>query len=343
MRELRILVAATLVAAVIAGGCTATTYRIPDRELARLAQTDPAARGQSVAVRQDVPWEDGPPPAQPVGADAQLVIVTPIHIDGTHGSGYHGGRPSGGGGGSGGGIKGDGKAGDAKSTAIAIVAIAAAAVVLLAVTEGQRFAGDVRIHPMHPVHLFLRDGRYAVVPLAQIDPQLASFTDRAVIRASEGPWQTLRRAPLERTGLTYSVLLGAASSVSADGRLGVGPTSHIQIGVFPDHRIGVLADLVFGWRENAVGQTLFDTRGALELQAWPVVMGPLHGGLFGNVGIAQRIEDGIPRGNSRDLALSGGAQLQLDVTTFLGLTARFGLTRAHGDMTREVLIGLSVY
>jgi hypothetical protein len=341
MGESKRLVAATLVAAVIAGGCAATTYRIPDRELARLAQTDPAARGQSVAVRQDVPWEDEPPGAQPVGADAQLVIVTPIHIDGTHGGGYHGGRPIGGGGG---GIKGsDGKAGDAKSTAIAIVAIAAAAVVLLAVTEGQRFAGDVRVHPMHPVHLFLRDGRYAVVPLAQIDPQLASFTDRAVIRATEGPWETLRRAPLERTGLTYSVLLGAASSVSADGRLGVGPTAHLQVGIFPDHRIGLLADLVFGWRDNAVDRTLFDTRGALELQAWPVVMGPLHGGLFGNLGIAQRIEDGIPRGNSRDLAFSGGAQLQLDLTTFLGLTARFGLTRAHGDMTREVLVGLSVY
>jgi hypothetical protein len=139
------------------------------------------------------------------------------------------------------------------------------------------------------------------------------------------------------------VLMGAATSVSADGGLGIGPTAHIQLGVFPSQQLGVFADLVFGWRDNRVGATLFDTRAALEVQAWPLAMGPIHGGLFGNVGVAQRIEDGLPGGNSKTLALSGGAQLQLDVTTFLGLTARFGMTRAHDDYTREVLLGLSVY
>ena len=334
-RCLGLLVAAALVHA----GCVASTYRIGGGELARLAQTPPEARGQRVTVKQELAIEDEPPAAQPVTSDTEVIIVAPVHVyvggSGTIGGGG-GGRPP---------IKGvpEGKAGSAKDTAIAIIVLAVTAVVVLAVTEGQRFAGEVQLHPMHPVHLFLRDGGYMVVPLAQIDPPLAAATERAVVRASEGPWYQLSRAPLSRQGWSYSVLLGAASSVSADGRLGVGPASHLQIGYFPSEQLGVLGDLQFGWRNNRVDQTLFDTRSALELQVWPLAAGPFHGGVFGNVGVAQRLEDGLPGGNHTDLALSGGAQLQLGLTTYLGLTARFGVTRAHDDFTREVLLGLAVY
>jgi hypothetical protein len=332
-----------LVVALAAPGCTASTYKISQGELARLAATSPATRGQSVAVRQQAPWDDEPPAAQPIGADAQLIIIGPnIEI----GGGGRGGRGSGGGGGGGGGGKNAPKAGegaDAKATAIAIVVIAVTAVVVMAVVEGQRWAGHVQLNPMHPVHLFLKDGNYAVVPLAQIDPQLAAYTDTAMVRASEGPWYTLDREPLDRRGLSYTVLLGVTQSVSADGRLGTGPTAHIQLGYFMSQQLGILADLVFGWRQNRVNATLFDTRASLEAQYWPVALGPVHGGVFGDIGVAQRIEDGIPGGNSSGVAFSGGAQLQLDLTTFLGLTARFGVTHAHDDLVKEVLVGLSVY
>jgi hypothetical protein len=336
-------VIAILVATALAGtGCSTSTYRITGNELARLAATPPEARGQSVEVRQEGPWEDSVPAATPVRSDTQVIIIGPsINIGG---GGSHGGGtrppPTTGGGKD---LPQPGKAADAKDTAIAIVVIAITAVVILAVVEGQRWSGHVQLHPMHPVHLFLRDGNYAVVPLAQIDPQLAAYTSRAVVRDTEGPWLKLDRLPLDRTGWTYSVLLGAASSVSADGRLGLGPTSHIQIGYYPSHQVGVVADLMFGWRQNRVNATLFDTRSALEVQFYPVAAGPIHFGAFGNVGLAQRIEDGLPDGNHLDLSLSGGAQLQLDLTTYLALTARFGVIRAHDDMTKEMVFGLSVY
>ena len=328
--------------ALIHAGCVASTYRIPDGELARLAQTDPAARGASVTVRQELATEDEPPAARPVTADTQVIIVAPIHVNISGGGGSRGGVRGGGGSPIKGGVP-DGKAGDAKDTAIAIAVIAAAGLVILAVTEGQRFSGRVQLHPMHPVHLFLRDGNYAIVPLAHIDPGLAASTERAVVRANEGPWYELSREPLNRQGWSYSMLGGIASSVSADGRLGVGPAFHVQIGYFPTTMIGVLGDLQFGWRDNRVGATLFDTRSSLEVQAWPLAVGRIHGGLFGDIGLAQRFEDGLPNGDKGDLALSGGAQLQFDLTTYLGLTARFGVTRAHDDFTREVMLGLAVY
>jgi hypothetical protein len=333
-------IALVVSAAVVQSGCSTTTHQISRAELGRLAASPPETRGQAVAVRQEPPWADPPPPAQRVDSNTTLVILGPqIEIGGGGRGG--GSRPPPAGGGKG--LPQPGKGADAKEAAVAIVVVAVTAVVLLAVIEGARFSGRVQLHPMHPVHLFLRDGNYAVVPLAHIDPQLAAYTERAVVRETEGPWLTLDRDPLDRRGLSYSVLLGAGSSVSADDRLGVGFTSHIQLGYFPSQQLGVLADLVFGFRQNRVNATLFDTRSALELQFWPVAMGPIHGGVFGNAGFAQRIEDGLPGGNHLGAALSGGAQLQLDLTTFLGLTARFGITSAHGDLTREVLFGLSVY
>lgn len=332
-----------LVVAMIATGCATSMYRIPNGELARLAATDPAQRGAAVSVRQEPPWADETPAAQPVTSDTQIIIFGPeIQIGG--GGHYGGGHaPPTGGAGGGKDLPQPGKAADAKDTAIAIVVIAVTAVVIMAVVEGSRFVGRVQLHPMMPVHLFLKDGNYLVVPLAQIDPPLAAATERAIVRDTEGPWLKLDRAPLDRRGLTYSVLLGAASSVSADGRLGVGPTSHIQIGYYPTQQIGVVGDLMFGWRQNRVNATLFDTRSALEVQAWPVAAGPFHAGVFGNVGLAQRIEDGLPKGNHLGISLSGGAQVQLDLTTFLALTARFGVIQAHGDLAKEMVFGLSVY
>jgi len=335
------VLALVLAAAAAQPGCSASTYRISSAELSRLAATQPELRGRSVEVRQEPPWEDPPPAAQPVQSDTQIILIGGIDLDGGSGGGRGGVRPPPAGGGKG--LPQPGQAADAKGTAITLVVIAVTAVVLMAVVEGSRFSGHVQLHPMHRVHLYLRDGTYAVVPLAQLDANLAANTERAVVVASEGPWLQLDRDPLDRRGLSYSVLLGAASSVSADGQLGVGFTSHIQIGYFPTQQIGILGDLVFGWRQNRVNATLFDTRSALELQGWPVAVGPLHGGVFGNVGVAQRVEDGLPGGNDRGLSLSGGAQIQLELSTFLGLTARFGVTHAHDDLTREVLFGLSVY
>ena len=101
-----------------------------------------------------------------------------------------------------------------KSRAL-LVGAAAVAAVALAVTEGARYDGWVRLHPMHPVHLY-GPGGYRVMPLAWVDPETAAWSTRAVVRPNEGPWQPLGRAPLDRHGFTYSVLGGAGQVVSGD-------------------------------------------------------------------------------------------------------------------------------
>ncbi len=333
--------AVALAALTVSVGCLSDTHRISGRELTRIAQLPPEQRGQRVRVLQEWSNADEPPAATPVHEDTTVVFV-PVHIYAS-GPPAPGGRPGrGGGDGSGGGSKG-GKADDAKAAAVVAVAIAATAVIIVGATEGARYDGDVQLHPMHPVHLYGRDGGYAVVPLSSIDPATAAWAERAVVVPSEGPWLELGRAPLNRRGWTYSVLMGAGSSVSADGSLGTGFASHIQIGYFPTQEVGVVGDIALGWRDNAALETLYDNRWSLELDYFPVSAGRFHAGVFGSVGLAGRLEEGIVGGNDTSTAFSGGAQIQLELTTRLALTGRFGLIEAHGDDTREVMVGLSVY
>jgi len=181
------------------------------------------------------------------------------------------------------------------------------------------------------------------MPLAAIDPGTAAWARRAVVVPSEGPWLELGRAPLDRRGWSYSVLMGGASSVEARGDLGTGFGSHLQLGYFPTQQLGVSFDVALGWRDSVIDETVFDSRYGLELDYFPLAAGRFHGGLFGGVGFATRFEDGVPGGDATATALWGGAQLQLELTTRLALTGRFGLVQAHGDDTREILLGLSVY
>src|SRR5262249_13667640 len=151
--------------------------------------------------------------------------------------------------------------------------------------------GWTQLHPMHPVHLIGKDGRYAVMPLAWIDPNVAAWADHAVVRSSEGPWHQLERAPLSRQGWTYGMYGGFGSLRSAAGDLGMGPAFTVQAGYFPEHRFGILGSMFFGWRDNRVNQTLFEARYTLEAQGYPVQIGPLHAGLYGGAGASTRLED----------------------------------------------------
>jgi hypothetical protein len=99
----------------------------------------------------------------------------------------------------------------------------------------------------------------------------------------------------------------------------------------------------FGWRDNAVNQTLFESRSMLELQGYVAQAGALHLGLYGGGGAAYRWEDGMLGGNSGSLAIDGGALLQLDINTRLAITGRLGQTYGHGERMSDVVIGLAVY
>jgi hypothetical protein len=343
MRGLVALIAAALL---IATGCVANTYRIPQGDLQRLAATPPEARGERVRVIQEVGGTDVPP-AQPVAEDTQVVVVPQVTVtSNSYGGGWSGGSVGSGHhrfGGKGGGGKLGGGGSDGKAAAIVFLAVAAVALFAIAGVEGSRFDGWAQLHPMHPVHLIGRDGGYRVMPLAWIDPATAAWTDKAIIRPSEGPWRPLERHPLHRTGPTYSMYGGVGSTRSAYGDLGVGPAFTVQAGYFPAQQVGIVGSVFLGWRDNKALETLFESRYTLELQVLPVAAGRLHAGFYGGAGMAYRFEDGVPNGNSGSTALTGGGMFQLDVNTRIALTARFGLAKAHEEQMKDILFGLSVY
>lgn len=338
--------AALLIAAVVSGGCLSQTYEIHKPELARLAATPPELRGARVEVEQEL-FGTELEAAPPVSAHTQVVVVGTVDVGpgqpppGRRPPPGHGGVPTGGGGGSGSG--GSGKAWNAKEAAVAVLVLAAFGLVIAAAVEAQRYEGTVQLHPMHPVHLFGYDGGYTVLPLAQLDPNVAAWTRRALIRSNEGPFLTLQRAPLRRRGWSYGLHLGVSQLASADGTKTSGPSGIIHLGMFPSETLGVLGTAAFAWRENLVHQTLYEQRYGVELQLMPLAADIFHAGVYGGAGLAWRLEDGFSRGNDRGLALFGGVQAQLDVNTHLAITARFGLHSGHDEYLREATIGMAVY
>ncbi|HEY5948960.1 MAG TPA: hypothetical protein VIV40_25890 [Kofleriaceae bacterium] len=344
------LIAVALAASVATTGCASSTYKIPGYELQRLAQQAPDTRAQHVRVQQELGEADVGPP-QPVTAETQVVIFPQINIYGGYerrryyqtgsswGTGSGGSSPRGG---TGSGLKLNG-GGDGKGAAIAVLVVAAVALVAVAAVEGSRFDGYAQLHPMHPVYLVGKDGGRVVLPLAWIDPQTAQWAKYGLVRRHEGPWNQLERAPLDREGWNYSLYGGIGTFESADGNKDNGTATTIQLGYFPTHPVGIVGSIFFGWRQNAVNETLFESRYTLELQGYPIHTGPLQVGGYLGGGAAYRFEDGIDGGNSGSTALIGGGMFQIDVNTRIALTARLGLTRAHGERMTDAMVGLSVY
>ena len=346
------LLAVVLAASVFATGCASSTYKIPGTELQRLAQQPPDTRAMHVRVQQELSdAELGPP--EPVTAQTQIVFFPHVNVYGPYqrrhyyhtnsswgGGGTSGVAPRGGSGSSG--LKLNG-GGDGKAAAIAVLVVAAVALVAVAAVEGSRFDGYAQLHPMHPVYLVGKDGGRVVMPLAWIDPMTAQWASYGLVRRHEGPWRQLERAPLDREGWNYSMLGGIGTFESADGSKDSGTATTIQFGYFPSHPVGIVGSIFFGWRDNAVNETLFESRYTLELQGYPIHTGPLQVGGYLGGGAAYRFEDGIDGGNAGSSALIGGGMLQLDVNTRLAITARMGLTQAHGERMTDAMIGLAVY
>jgi hypothetical protein len=189
-----------------------------------------------------------------------------------------------------------------------------------------------------------------VVPLAWLDPNAVAQTETAVVRPGEGPWQALERAPLSRQGLAYGMYGGTGSLQSAAGDLAMGPAWTVQLGYFPTQELGVFASVFFGWRNNRLDATLFETRYTAELQFLPVQLGILHAGLYGGAGVAYRFEDAVKLSgrevipdDASSLALVGGAMFQLELNTRIALTARLGIAQAHGEQMHDAIVGISVY
>ena len=338
--------AAVALAACLSIGCLSNSYTIPKKDLTQLAQTNPEQRGEQVRIIQRFGTSNNPPEQQPVTSNTTIIIVGDLGPNRRRH--YQGGGTRGGAGvgTSGGGVKKGSSGGAAKSAkddAKLWIIVAVLAGVALAATEGARYDGWARLHPMHPVHLYGPGGEYAVMPLAHIDPETAAWSNRAVVVDREGPWQPLGRAPLNRVGFNYSMLMGVSEQPSADGASGRGFMSHIQFGYFPAQQTGILFDIGLGWRDNMFGDTLIDGRYSLELQFLPLDLGKLHLGVFGQVGSGVRLEDNIADGNKKGLLFGAGAMAQLELTTRLALTARAQATRFFDSTVSDLTFGISVY
>jgi hypothetical protein len=339
----------------LSSGCLSRSHRISHTELVRLSHVAPEQRGEKVRVVQNLGHQEDPPEANHVHAGVGVYVEAPIWVDGTPrhhqntgtggtstGSGnvHPGGKSSGKGVGNMVSGKGDSKKADAKAWFV-LAAIAAGA---LAVTEGARYDGWVRVHPMMPVHLFGPYGEYTVLPLASIDERTAQWADHAVIREGEGPWTRLGRAPLNRQGFTYSLFFGSAQVPTlADGfEPDAGFLGHIQFGYFPTKQIGLQLDIGMGWTDDDLGNTIYNSRTSLEVDGYVAQAGPLHAGLFGQIGTGYRADDGIAFEQSSFL-YGGGAQLQLELTTRLALTGRAGMIHFFQDNAAELGLGISIY
>jgi hypothetical protein len=339
---MRFLRPTLLAVAAVATACASQNYHIPKNDLMALSQTPPEQRGERVRVIQGLGSEDDPP-EQPPHAHAGVVVVVdaPVWVDGRpHHHGYAGPSNHTGGGGGGGGLS--NLAAAKKENAKAWLVVAAIVAGALIATEGARYDGWVKLHPMHPVHLYGPNGEYTWMPLAQITPDVANWASKAVVRENEGPWQPLGRAPLDRQGFTYSVLMGG-SQISA---IGLDPLSgfmgHIDLGYFPAPTVGLQLDIGMGWADDGFGNTVFHGRHGLELDVLPVSAGVIHGGAYGELGASTRSDDGIQVDDS-DYFLAGGGLLQLELTTRLALTLRAGLNHTFGDNLAELTGGVSIY
>ncbi len=335
--------------ALLSTACLSTSHRVSKGELRKLVTVAPEQRGDEVRVVQSIGSGDDPPRADRVQGGTAVYIHAPIWIGGqphhhSHGANNSGsgasgaGHVSGGKGGVGFGTVAKGKKADSEAWMV----LAALAAVGLAATEGARYDGWVKVHPMHPVHPIGPYGEHSVVPLAHLDQRSVDWAHHAVIRQEEGPWNQLGRAPLNRQGFTYSVFLGAGETPVEGFEADPGFVGHIQFGYFPTKQIGLHLDLGMGWTEDDNRQTIFSSRTSLEVQAFLAKAGPIHAGLFGQAGTSHRFDDGIGTDNSSGL-LGGGGLLQLEVTTRLAITGRVGTTQAFGELNNEIGIGLSIY
>jgi hypothetical protein len=338
-----------LFAAVLATGCLGSTYVVPKDDLQRLAVTDPATRSQRVRVVQEFVTAAEPPPGPRVSVHTGLYIA----VGASHARRVDRGSS----GGSGGGTSGRGGRGgqvggaDASAESAAVlVLVAAGAAIGLAATEGARYDGWAALHPMHPLHLRMHDGSWVWVPIQNLTPDLAANAEEAIVRETEGPWTPVGRAPLDRVGFTYALELGGAQLDSVAGSRPWGFAGRIQIGGFPLQQLGILGSATVAWARNADAETVFNSRYALELHAYPLTAGPLSAGAYLQAGYGYTAEDTAPFGETQtrwNPLYGGGVLVQLDLTTRLALTVRGGVTRLVADEGThdlgEASVGLAIY
>lgn len=324
-------------------GCPSANHRVTRGELLELAQQPPENRGENVRVVQSLGSADEPPePAPRIRAGVSVYVAAPIWVGGS--PRYHRYRDTRVRSSSGTVVhrSGSNVARGQKEEAKAWLVVAAVVAGALAFTEGVRYDGWVKLHPMHPVHLWGPYGEYTWMPLAHVTPDVAEWADHGSVRSDEGPWQPLGRAPLNRQGFTYSLLLGAGQVPVVGDDPDTGFLGRFQLGYYPSQMIGIQADIAYGWTEDSLGATIFNGRYSLELDVMPFSAGKIHAGGYGQIGLGSLSDDGVSFDDTSAL-FGGGGLLQLELTTRLALTARAGIVSVHDEALFEFTGGVSIY
>ncbi|MEO1273213.1 MAG: hypothetical protein AAFX99_34435 [Myxococcota bacterium] len=242
---------------------------------------------------------------------------------GSNGRGAQGGPKGGGGGGGNTGTINDGKA-----LAAAVVVGAALFTVGLVATEGKRYDGWVEVEPDHPVHLTYRDGRTEVLPLSNLTPSAARDVRSAVLVDEHAyDFEFAGRAPLSRQGWTWKFEGGAMDlAMPTDGSTSLQPGALMELGYFPTQHLGIVGYLALAGGTHQ-GADVLGVRYGLGLQLMPLHVGRFH---FGAYGMGGPSFDGIEGDDQRltwrnDLAVGGGALMEVDLTTRLALSSRIGI------------------
>jgi len=276
-----------------------------------------------------------------------------FHGTASGGGGYHVPTPSGGGGGGGLNLSGGGKDVGSVLVVLAIVAVIAATVatVSLAASQGAKFDGHVEMAPEQLVYLERGGGTFPV-RLLELTPEEAELASSAVVMDDEGyGLRRLDHAPLDRKGGVFRFDLGAGAFTIGDAHAS-GVSSHIQVGAFFTHTVGVLFDLgLAGGTLDpccagalAPGGTLTRHSLGLEVDALPLAAGPLHLGAFAGGGVAIA---GARGSYETGPVAGGGLLLEVDLTSHLALALRGGASWAwlpnDSSSAGTITGGLSIY
>jgi hypothetical protein len=214
---------------------------------------------------------------------------------------------------------------------VVIVVVAAVVAIGLVSSEGVRFDGYVAMSPDQPVHLRDASGQQTTISVGELSSGWVEGTVEAKVMDDEGfGILRLERAPLDRRGGTFKLDSGTIAFDVA-GVAAVGPAMNVQAGYFFTRRIGLLANLGLGG--VGVPQGLVPRHAVgLELQAFPLALGPVHLGLFGNGGMAlTKVLVGSTPSYVSGPSVGGGALAELDLTSRLALTLRAGADLAKLD------------
>lgn len=356
-------------------GCLSDSYRIPDSELQQMASMPPEQRGAALRVVQRTSFSsevaEQPAPAVPARGPGVFVFVGgPVIGPGPGAShGFYGGPggPVGGGGpgpvvrgapvpGSGATTVGRGggfpsKVSSDKDAAVLLAVAAVAFTIGSVATEGARFDGTAAVHPAHPLHLVYPDGAQRVTTLWELTPQDTVGVSEAVLSQKEGPIVEGARAPLNRQGFAWRLDAGMGGITLPTGEHTQGPGMNLGLGYFPLPWLGFLLNTQVGGG-TLDGRNVLDTRLGLEANAFPLALGRLHLGAYGQAHHAwleaDTIEGSGVTGSRETWSGSVGGLLEVELTTRLALIGRVGETfdaSLNGSTPRAptVMLGFSVY